>query len=311
MEEKKYSKWVFTWNNDNVVDLSPDIEKDHLEKILSSFCKSYVFQVERETRTHYQGCFVTKVRKRKSTILALFKQQLEPTNQESFVKNLTIERMMGSTEDAVAYCTKTDSRIDTPVYNGSLMPYTASDLKIFDNPSVWYPWQKQMAKILFKTPLGTLPIKMTEPDDRTLIWVVDQLGCSGKSKFVKHICYNLPEQACKLAFGSSTQLRSACISAGPRQVYFIDMPRTLGRDDNILDIISTAEDIKNGFIVTSMYGLYKSLIFEPPHVVIFSNTWPPNNTLSADRWDVYLMIDDKTLLKQPENDIFGHFGPIM
>lgn len=298
MEDKKYSKWVFTWNNFNVVDLLPDISKEELEKILQHFCKSYVFQLERETRTHWQGCFITNCRKRQSTVLKEFKEQLvkiEPI-YSAIVTNLTVDRMLGSEEEAVAYCTKTDSRIDAPVYFGYLMPYTASDLKIFDDEDTWYPWQKKLARILFSTPLMEKNIKINKANDRSLIWIYDSLGCSGKSKFVKHVCYNIPDTACKLAFGSSAQLRSACISAGAKELYFIDLPRTLGRDDNINDIISTSEDIKNGFLVTSMYGLHKQLIFEPPHVVIFSNTLPPQDSMSADRWFVYSM-EDKYLVK--------------
>jgi len=204
--------------------------------------------------------------------------------------------MMGTEEDAVAYCTKTDSRIGAPIYYGYLMPYEASDLKIFDNQNIWYPWQRRLSKNLFINELGQLPMKLSEPDDRTLWWIIDMGGKSGKSKYVKHICYHLPDDACKLAFGSSAQLRSACISAGPRQIYLIDLPRTLGRDDNIYDIISTAEDLKNGFIVTSMYGIYKSLMFNPPHVVIFSNTVPPKDSMSPDRWKVGRIIEDEKYL---------------
>jgi len=289
MEDRKYKHWVFTLNED--IDDMEDNFEDKLESFLKTFCKTYVFQKEKgekTQRTHLQGYFQTIVRKRHPTLLSMFKILMLESHTN--ISSLTLERMMGTQEEARAYCTKTDTRIGQPRSFGFLMPYEASDLKLFLNKDSWYPWQRELSEILFQSELGKVPIKIKDADDRTLIWIFDQYGCSGKSKFVKHVCFNEQENTCKLAFGSSTQLRSACISAGPRQLYFIDLPRTLGRDDNIYDIISTAEDIKNGFLVTSMYGLYKSLIFEPPHVVIFSNTLPPKDSMSHDRWQVYRMM---------------------
>ncbi|AUM61699.1 Rep [uncultured virus] len=270
MEDRKYKYWVFTWNED--LDSERLLE---LEAFLKTFCDSYVFQKEKgETtgRLHLQGFLQLKVRKRHPTLLSLFKMKFENINQ------LTIERMMGTKEEAIAYCTKTDTRISRPRYYGFPTPYEASDLQIFNNSVNWYPWQKSFMELIFNKDLT-----IKEPDDRTIIWIQDLMGNSGKSKLVKHVCFNYPEESCKLSFGSSTQLRSACITAGPKKLYFIDVPRTLGKDDDINDLISVIEDIKNGFVVSSMYGKHQQMMFDPPHIVVFANVFCPQNALSSDR----------------------------
>lgn len=285
MEDRKYKHWVFTINEYFEDELYP------LEKFLKTLCTSYVFQEEKGEKTgrdHIQGYFQLKIRKRQKSLLNDFHRFYtqhyggNTAQATECLRHVTISRMLGTQDEAIAYCTKTDTQISKPRTFGLLTQYNASDLKIFDNSATWYPWQKSLMEILFNKDLT-----LTEPNDRTIIWVQDLMGNSGKSKLVKHICYNYPEETCKLAFGSSTQLRSACIAAGPRKLYFVDVPRTLGKDDDISEIISVIEDIKNGFVVSSMYGKYQQLMFDPPHIVVFANIHCPSGTLSNDRLEQY------------------------
>lgn len=286
--DRKYKHWVFTWHTSAIGEIS----QNSLEKFLKDFCESYVFQEERgeETgRLHLQGYLCTKVRKRHSSLLALFhawiKKEVSSGAAEAMLSMLTIERMMGTKEEAIAYCTKTDTRESSPRSYGLPIPYEASDLKVFDNSVNWYPWQKSFMELIFNKDLT-----LKDPDDRTIIWIHDLMGNSGKSKLVKHVCFNNPEESCKLSFGSSTQLRSAAITAGPKKLYFIDVPRTLGKDDDINDLISVIEDIKNGFIVSSMYGKHQQMMFDPPHIVVFANVFCPPHALSGDRLKTFTII---------------------
>jgi hypothetical protein len=286
---------MFTWNEEFT-----DEDLLELETFLKTFCKAYVFQEEKGEKTmrvHLQGHFETIVRKRHATLISAFNMKYGHTPFD--VQQLTIERMMGSQEEAIAYCTKTDTQMRKPRLFGILTQYEASDLKLFDNSSNWYPWQKSFMELIFNKDLT-----MKDPDDRTILWIHDLMGNNGKSKLVKHVCYNYPEEACKLSFGSSTQLRSACITAGPKKLYFIDVPRTLGKDDDILDIISVIEDIKNGFLVSSMYGKHLQLMFDPPHIVVFANIFCPENALSGDRLKEY------TINYDVENEFIRILSPV-
>lgn len=303
MEDRKYRHWVFTYN-----DTLCEPQRLLLQKFLKERCDSYVFQEERgeeKEREHLQGYFCTKIRKRHQSLLKEFKALFDSWREDVHgtmeweIEDLTIQRMMGTKEEAIAYCTKTETRIGNTYRYGILESYYASDLQIFNNSVNWYPWQKSFMELIFNNDLT-----LKDPDDRTILWIHDLMGNNGKSKLVKHICYNYPEEACKLSFGSSTQLRSACITAGPKKLYFIDVPRTLGKDDDINDLISVIEDIKNGFIVSSMYGKHLQMMFDPPHIVVFANVFCPPNALSGDRLEEY------TINMDIENEYIKILSPV-
>lgn len=270
----KYQKWVFTLNASDDNKLPTDSQ---LESILISVqAEDYVFQKECVTREHFQGYFKVAARIRKLTLLNKFKT---PFDEKGFdLRFLTVDRMQGTQEQTLAYCTKLDSRVGLPVYSKTLQPYVAKDLSMFEDPKSFHPWQNKVMNLVLQDSV------IRTPHDREIHWIYDEQGGTGKSKFVKYLCYNYKQEITKLSFGSGTQLRTAAISAGPKKVYFIDIPRTLGRDDDLHALISVIEDIKNGFIVSSMYGKHQTLMFEPPHIFILANIKCPTSLMSKDRW---------------------------
>ena len=308
----KYKKWVFTWNAEE--DKNMFIPYNHLIELLESIAESYVFQTEEVTRIHHQGMFILPIRKRKQTLLneieAYFKWRFWEEPYSCYTtKHLTLERMLGTEEEAIAYCTKKDSRISGPFYSRDLRPYIPVDLKIFEIPEAYYSWQRELMISLFDTPFVNKKSQIVSANDRTITFILDPVGNSGKSKFTKFLCYTFPKSIVKLAFGSAQQLRSAIISTGPKQVYFIDLPRTLGTTDHISDIISALEDLKNGFITTSMYGKYQYLLIEPPHIIIFSNNKIDIKLMSADRWDMRQIMPMKNLKKIRMSEIPPVYDP--
>ena len=74
-----------------------------------------------------------------------------------------------------------------------------------------------------------------------------------------------------------------------------DLHRTRGKSDSLTDILSVIEDIKDGFVTSSMYGGDKQLMMSPPTVIVFSNIRLPYNSLSEDRWDLYTIHSDLKL----------------
>ena len=115
-------------------------------------------------------------------------------------------------------------------------------------------------------------------------------------KFVKWVCVNRPNEATKISFGSTSQLRTAVIQAGERKCYFVDIPRTKGSEDKIENLLSVIEDMKVGFLTSNMYGKHTSLIMDPPHVVIFSNDPCPRQMMSEDRWKSFKIDLNKRLI---------------
>lgn len=163
--------------------------------------------------------------------------------------------------------------------------YDANDLIIFDDYKNLYPWQKQVYNIIFNENK-----EFNVPHNRKIISIVDSVGNTGKSNFIKWLCYNNADQFIKLSYGTASQLRSAIVSAGPRIGYIIDLPRTQGTNDKIADILSVIEDLKNGYVTTAMYGRNASLMIKPPFVFVLSNRFLPYSALSEDRWETFEII---------------------
>lgn len=292
MDEGKYKNWVFTWNATNSGDLIPEKQ---VQLFLKEIADNYIFQKEKgETteRLHYQGAFRLKIRTRKKTILNNLRSFLEllfslstekgDTAIDEFYNNFTVTSMKGTWSENCAYCTKTENRVGDPISSSSLKQYTGDDVSFLSKDEERYPWQRTLISKI----LDPSEVNIQTPDDRTITWVWDPIGNSGKSKFVKYLCSNYSDIV-KIPFGTSSQLRSSIISAGARSVYFIDIPRTLGEDDSLASLISVLEDMKNGFLVTSMYGKYEQLMFDPPMVIVFSNQLAPQAMMSGDRWEQY------------------------
>jgi hypothetical protein len=305
--ENKYSRWVITINPTK---LNPTLMSyEQVESLLKHISHKWEYQLEQATTEHWQGCFETHIRRRKSTVLRQIEQWIDEyifenadsTNHYLIKDQITINPMRGTWEQNIAYCTKDDETKVGPS-NSSEKRYKGDDIGILDNDEKRYPWQQTIIQEL----LISNESSFKTPDDRTIHWIYDPEGCSGKSKLVKWFAVN-HDDVCKISFGSATQIRSALITIGPKMCYFIDIPRTLGAEESLSSILSAIEDLKNGYIVSVMYGKYQSLIFDPPHVIIFSNQPCPKEKMSKDRWKQYTMMHTKEFLtrgKHPGNN-FG------
>lgn len=171
--------------------------------------------------------------------------------------------------------------------------YIGKDLSHFNYLDNFYPWQTFIYFKMFDKNKNFI-----YDENRKIISIVDLIGKSGKSSFVKYLYYTFSDKIIKLTYGLSSQLRAAVINAGVKQAYIFDLPRTKGTNDKIIDLISIIEEIKNGFISSSMYGKHTSLIMNPPFVLVFSNFYLPYNNLSADRWECYDLISKNKTLKK-------------
>lgn len=296
MQEYKYRYWVVTLQfgkssiNGSTSDYLPTVET--VLSVFDELAQAYVFQIEVTPLTkkdHFQCVLTTKIRKRHSTLL----KELANGLGYSGLSGVQVDRMRGTWEEAVAYCSKADSRKEGtyPFFSkGMVEPYKGSDITFLADRNRRYSWQNQLIDLLFKKE----PHVLADPDGRTVIWITDLSGGTGKSKLVKYLSFNNSDIS-KISFGSAGQLRSAIINAGPKKLYFIDMPRTLGTDDSVNNILSAIEDTLNGFVVSNYYGQSSVMMFDPPHVVIFSNMICPREKMSGDRWLIYHIVDKRLL----------------
>lgn len=113
-----------------------------------------------------------------------------------------------------------------------------------------------------------------EPDDRTIVWVEEPNGNVGKSRLARHLVL---EHGGVMLEGKVADM--AFIYDKQRLVVF-DITRA--QAEMSAHIYSFAEKLKNGMLVSTKYeGGMK--VFNPPHVIFFSNTTPPYDMWSADR----------------------------
>lgn len=283
-EKNKYSKWVITIQAVKGHQLPGE---QTVLRVFKTLTEKYLFQLEQATSLHYQGCFQTRIRKRKQTVINEFVAELDIPRSM-----VVIDPMQGTWEQAKAYCSKEESGLGK-VFSSEVL-YSGTDITLLDDTARRYPWQSSIIKKLIDEDTNSVK----NADDRSIVWVEDPKGGNGKSKLVKWCCCNFNDIV-KISFGTSNQLRSAIIAAGPRRAYFIDVPRTLGSDDSMASMMSAVEDLKNGFVVSAMYGKNQSLVLDPPHIVLFSNQPCPKKYMSNDRWELYIINREKELYQLP------------
>lgn len=122
-----------------------------------------------------------------------------------------------------------------------------------------------------------------EPDDRTIIFIVDYVGNTGKSWFC-HYFSTLHSNVQIMSPGKRADL-SYALKVDTKYIFF-DCCRSKQQDFIQYDFL---EDLKNGYVFSSKYeSMYKRL--NKVHVCVMMNEDPDRTKLSKDR---YLIIHIK------------------
>lgn len=256
-ETVQYVHWFFTFNNYNEDSIKI------LEMRFRDLCKKYVFQEEKglEGTNHLQGSIHLKKRMRWTEFNLPKEIHWEKTN---------------NVNRADDYCQKVNSR------NGKIYKWGFPvDLKIIDNLR---PWQES--------------VKMScldSPDDRTINWVYDVNGCAGKTVFCKYMAATndaiiltgggVKDIACQIAL-----LKKAGRDLNKLTTFIFNFGRSC---ENISYV--SIEGVKDGLITSSKYES-ETLIFNCPHIWIFSNELPEFDKLSKDRWKLFTIVNDELLI---------------
>ena len=254
---------------------------------VSDVCYTYD-TIDRDNIIYF---FKSNKRKRKGE-LAKFCQKFLPEKQEYDVQGIRSDQF----QEEIVRMKRNKNFIlrDEPEDPVIANEYKGLDLLRFENPKDWYPWQKQIYHNIFEERQEGIVFK--EPDPRHIVSLVDKKGNSGKSSFFKWIYYKYPKNIGRIGYGSASQLRSSVVNIGKKDLYIIDLSRSKSKNDRQEDLLSVLEDLKSGLVTNAMYGSGKTLIMEPPHIVVSSNYSLDYNLLSEDRWDVF-EIHNKKLSK--------------
>jgi len=247
--------WCFTLNNYKIEDL------ETLETSFHTFCHFWVFGKEKAPTTgmiHLQGYCEFKVKTRPLEVTSL--------------KQLKIhwEKRKGTRYQAYIYCTKEN---DYKIGGIPPEPDVGEEALECIKTEQLFKWQRDIVELIKE-----------KPDPRKIYWYVDRVGNTGKSELVRYLCIN---HNAILLGGKTNDMKYGVmkyIEKNKRnpKIILIDLPRTY---DN--DYLSYAgiEEVKNGMFFNTKYES-EMVIFNRPHIVIFSNEEPKKENLTRDRWMV-------------------------
>jgi hypothetical protein len=304
MTTNQLYRWCFTINDprkEAEVGLSQDQDRflpSHLlQRIieLGLDSKDWIFQLERgeKGRLHYQGALSLRKKARKSELLSRFRVAYNNMYSEAdtgltveqIFKNTTILPMMGSKEEAWKYCQKEDSQVKGPWSKETKGQYNGEDLPAREDFYNYQQYVLAMFEQHKKKPLA----------DREVYWLYDPIGNTGKSVLTKYLLWKHGSDVMIVPRANAQNMRTVIIDRGPKLLYLFDLPRTLGREEHKEDIYSVIEDVKNGTVLSAMYGRDAQLLMYPPIVWVFSNYRPEVESLSLDRWVILRMRHDMSL----------------
>ncbi len=288
--EKRYYTWFFTHNNP-LVEKIPDIVLR-----LAHLKANAVFQLESgegENTPHLQGVVKFGSARTFTSVRRCLSVDLPGAHWER----------CRSWKRAVEYCTKEATRIDGPWTVGSV-PWRPPP-RDFWEPALIKPWQEAVLS------------RLRQPvDRRKLVYVHEPRGGVGKSTLARHIV------------GFLYRGRALCVRGGVGDIHYAVKQHVAGDDKKkepkelwvlIIDIPranhgavswQAIEDVLNGMLFSTKYEP-GDCVFEPPHVVVFSNEAPDLTKLSADRWVVIDASDPNQVAPGPPSnplDVGSYLG---
>ena len=257
--------WRFTWNNytENAVEM--------LETKFRTICKKYVFQKEvgeKKGTPHIQGTIQLKKKMRWSEF--------------GLPKQITWLRCDFPAQ-SFDYCRKDQTRDGDVIWEWPSKTPTVvgRQLKII---SELRPWQTTIAEEC-----------KTEPDDRKINWIYDPKGNCGKTVFTKYMLHHYNALA---NTGGCVKDVACMIARAIENKFKINEITTfifnLTRATNSINY-TAMESIKDGLLSSNKYES-STLIFNPPHMWIFSNTLPNRKELSEDKWAIWTVNESQELV---------------
>lgn len=287
----QYKHWCFTWNN--YTDQSLQVIRDHFEAGTFLYV-CYGKEVGEEGTPHLQGVVCLETKLRRGGVRTLFQNNhvspcrdlaasviycqkegdftifgLIPSTGKRHELDRFISAVKGGQFDLKQL--RLDHASCFAKYNRWCIDVIAdhSPERVVDTHEL-RPWQSHLLDLL------ALPA-----DDRTIIFVVDRIGNSGKSWFThwyeqthEHVQVMQPGKKADMAYVLNCRTK----------VLFVDTPRSKQGEYIQYDFL---EDVKNGYVFSTKYESRVKTLYRC-HVVVTMNETPDMTKLSEDR---YVIID--------------------
>lgn len=119
-----------------------------------------------------------------------------------------------------------------------------------------------------------------DPDDRSIQFVIDEVGGKGKSWFTRYMLTKFPEKVQVLSIGKRDDIAHAIDET--KTIFLFDVPRTCMQFMQY----PILEGLKNRMVFSPKYESAMKIITSKCHVVVFSNEDPDRNSMSADRYKI-------------------------
>lgn len=269
---KRSRGWCFTLNNYTEEDFNK------LKDTCTQFCKKFIIgkEVGKKGTPHLQGYVYFQDGKTFDAVKQLLGTALH------------LEKAKGTAEQNKKYCGKdenyimqgfdtTDKEAFDVEYNKRIQERKSNLLINYENIS-WKRWQNDVLQVLEQ-----------EPDSRTIHWVFDPIGNSGKSFLTKYLYLtrkiiiadgkkdNVFNQVLQMVMGDK---KNKILPEDP-EIVILDIPRSSEGYINY----GVLEQLKNGLIYS---GKYEGGIcaFGNVHVIVMANFEPDMSQFSIDRWHI-------------------------
>lgn len=120
------------------------------------------------------------------------------------------------------------------------------------------------------------------PDNRKIRWYVDEEGNKEKTLYAKYKHSTDPKNVFISKNINVNEIKSAIKNGWNRKICIFDLNRTVENNKNLY---AALEQIKDGIIPDSK-SPNNVVMFDTPHVIVFSNWAPKQKYLSVDRLDI-------------------------
>ena len=258
-----------------------EIENVHKNKTVTD---DFVGQLEIGTENsipHYQLAISTASICTRKKVLEAFEKKIEGHINVDIQFNF---------EDMKNYCSKKTIFVSEE-YSGKIYKHQwQMDFlerkpqlkKVLENPFEWQKFLKE--EVLSKS-----------PDDRTVDWIIDPVGNSGKSSFARAYVSSIPTDGILMKIDNLDRMELTLIQKIENyrkryykdpKVLFFDFPRA-SDSTKIISATALMEDAKSGHLETTFGGNHKEIEISDVHVVVLSNTAPDLSVLSVDRWRLW------------------------
>jgi hypothetical protein len=254
---------------------------DDVKAALKAMGKKWCFQKEQGDSgyVHWQGNISLIKKRRPAEIHNLWKKLFAdgelPIDFPNHFEPLS-NNARGSTSNNPGeslYSLKLDTRIEGPWKDTDKEIYIPYDVReLMEMESFPSPWQRDVIDMLDVREIRKVDIIIDKDGGKGKSSLVRYLGCQGKAK--------------KIPFANDFKDVMRMVMDMPTQkMYFIDMPRAIGKE-RLYQLYGAIEEIKGGYAFDDRYS-FKDKYFDPPRVIVITNTAPDLNLLSADRWKLW------------------------